>query len=85
MMITLSHIQVCNHSLPIASVGMSIATTASYPLPAATSSGLYPSHAIYQQADPDHHVPNTDSTVNQNAPTSYHTNTIGFNCCYTLE
>ncbi len=43
--------------------------TASCPLPAETSSRLYPTHALYQQAEPDHHVPITDSTINQNTPT----------------
>ncbi len=68
-MIPLSRIQVCNHSLPIASAGLSAATTASCPLPAVTSSGLHPSHALDQQAEPDHTVPTPDSTVTHNTPT----------------
>ncbi len=68
-MIPLSHIQVCNHSLPIASGGLSVTTTASCPLPAVTSSRPYPSHALYKQAEPDHNVPTSDFTVTLNTPT----------------
>ncbi len=67
-MIPLSRKQVCNHSLPIAPPDLSVATAASCPLPAMTSSGLYPSHALYHPADHDHNVPNSDSNVTHNAP-----------------
>ncbi len=55
-MIPMSRIQVCNHLLPGASDNPSIPTPASCPLPAATSGGLYPPHAMDQAADPDHNV-----------------------------
>ncbi len=52
-----------HHLLPLAPDNPPIATPASCPLPAATSSGLYPSHTIYQAADPDHNVHTPDSSV----------------------
>ncbi len=69
VLIPLSLIQVCNYSLAISSPDNSVNTIASCPLWAVTSSGLYPTHAISQQAEPDDHVPTTDSTVNQSIPT----------------
>ncbi len=84
-MIPLSHIEVCNHSHRIESADISITTTASCPLPAATSSGLYPSHAIYQHAEPNHNIHNTDPTVTDITPTVTIQTPFRFNCCYTLE
>ncbi len=59
-MIPLSRLQVCNQSLPIAPPYLSVTTVASCPLRATSSSGLYPTHAIYHQAEPEHNVPNSE-------------------------
>ncbi len=63
-------IQVCNQSLPIAALDLSVTTStfASCLLPALISSGLYATHAIYHQAEPEHNVPNSDSNVARVSP-----------------
>ncbi len=57
----------CNNALPVTPDNPRMAATASCPSPTATSSGLYPIHALYHAADSVHNEPKSDSSI---APSS---------------